>query len=101
MNRAFATLCTIILVSPAVAGGQIAEVFCDDRDTMVLRLERSHGAERTGRGMRGPEAIVEIWTVPSTGEWTLVQSYPNGISCIVAMGENWEALGEALPAEPA
>jgi hypothetical protein len=36
--------------------------------------------------------VVEVWAVPSTGEWTLVQTYAGGQSCIVAMGENWEGL---------
>ena len=49
--------------------------------------------------MRGPDAVMEVWTVPSTGDWTIVQSYANGRSCIVAMGENWE--GALSPADPA
>ena len=57
---------------------------------MVAKLERDFGAQRQGGGVRGPDAVVEIWTVPSTGEWTLVQSYASGRACIVAMGENWE-----------
>ena len=101
MIRFLATSCMIGFGSTAMAGSQIAEVFCDDRDSLLLKLERSYGAERMGRGMRGPEAIIEVWAVRSTGEWTLVQSYPDGKSCIVAMGENWEAMGFAEVPDPA
>jgi hypothetical protein len=36
--------------------------------------------------------------VPSTGEWTLVQSYADGRTCIIAIGENWEGPVAADPA---
>ena len=101
MIRFLVTAWMIGMGSAAMAGSPIAEVFCDDRDSLLLKLERSYGAERMGRGMRGPEAVIEVWAVQSTGEWTLVQSYPDGRSCIVAMGENWEAMGFAQALDPA
>ena len=101
MFRFLATAWMIGMGSASMAGSPIAEVFCDDRDSLLLKLERSYGAERMGRGMRGPEAVIEVWAVQSTGEWTLVQSYPDGRSCIVAMGENWEAMGFAQALDPA
>ena len=55
------------------------------------------GAERQGTGLRDPETLVEIWITPSNGDWLIVQNYTNGTSCIVAMGEYWEA----TPQEPA
>ena len=87
--------CVLVLVSvcvgqAALASPSVVEIFCDDRKTLIEKLERNFGAERQGRGMRGPGTIIELWTIPSTGEWTLVQSYTDGRSCVVAMGEEWE-----------
>lgn len=65
---------------------------------MLVRLEQTHRAARQGCGMRGPDALLEIWSIPATGEWTLVQTYASGKSCIVAMGDNWEALQSEDPA---
>jgi hypothetical protein len=81
-----------LAIKPAVAAAPLAEIVCDEREALLVRLERSHGAERQGQGMRGPDAVLEVWAVPSTGAWTIVQTYANGIACIVAMGESWEAL---------
>ena len=89
----------IVFAAAAQASSPIAEVLCDDRDVMTRKLKESFGAVRQGRGTRGPDAVIEVWTVPSSGEWTLVQSYANGRACIVAMGENWETLLQA--ADPA
>ena len=50
--------------------------------------------------MRGQESIIEVWAIPATGEWTLVQTYANGRSCIVGMGEGWETLTPG-PTDPA
>jgi hypothetical protein len=76
--------------APALAADPIAAVICADRAEMLRRLEVEYGAVRRGAGLRGPEAVLEVWAVPSTGDWTLVQSYADGRSCIVAVGENWE-----------
>lgn len=98
MNRTIALVLWAAFPGMAFATTTITNVICHDRDTMLARLEQTHGAERQGRGMRGPDALLEIWAIPKTGEWTLVQTYASGKSCIVAMGENWEALGPLDPA---
>ncbi|MEO1536549.1 MAG: hypothetical protein AAFR73_02365 [Pseudomonadota bacterium] len=92
MTRMIALLTWLALPGPVFATTTITDVICYDRETMLQRLQQTHRAERYGRGMRGPDALLEIWSIPSTGEWTLVQTYASGKSCIVAMGEHWEAL---------
>jgi hypothetical protein len=77
---------------PAPSGARIAEVVCDTRDRMERKLERVYNAEPMGRGLRGPDVLMELWASRATGDWALVQTYLDGRSCIVAMGEDWEAL---------
>ncbi len=92
MQRRF-ILCCILLAGPVQAQGPIAEVICAPRVEIMARLK---GAELAGAGLRDAEALLEVWRRPS-GDWTLVQSYANGMACILAMGEGWEA----APAPPA
>jgi len=89
----------VLLPLPAAAADPVGEVICAERAEMLRRLEVEYGAVRQGTGLRGAEAVVEVWAVPSTGDWTLVQSYANGRACIVAIGENWE--GPEPAADPA
>ena len=96
--RSLALLLALV-PAPALAVDPIAEVICADRAEMLRRLEVDYGATRQGTGLRGAEAVMEVWAVPSTGDWTLVQSYADGRACIVAIGENWE--GPETPADPA
>jgi hypothetical protein len=89
----------LFLASPALAYDPIASVICADREDMLRRLEVEYGATRQGWGLRGNGAVMEVWAVPSTGEWTLVQTFAGGQSCIVAIGESWERMGP--PQDPA
>jgi hypothetical protein len=88
----------LLLATPALAADPVSPVVCAERGDMLRRLEVEYGAVRQGAGLRGPEAVMEIWTVPATGDWTLVQSYADGLSCILAIGENWEPEDPADPA---
>jgi hypothetical protein len=91
----FAIPLFLLLATPAFAVDPIAEVICAEREEMLRRLEVEYGAVRRGTGLRGNGAVVEVWAVPSTGDWTLVQNYAGGKSCIVAIGEHWEVTGPA------
>lgn len=86
-------------VGPHAEAATISDLFCDDSARLEKQLMTRHGAQKLGRGMRGPDALLEMWIAPGSGDWTLVQSYANGTSCIVAMGEHWEPV--SAPADPA
>lgn len=84
-----------IVAGPGLGQAGLGEVVCDDSARLEEQLRARHGTLKQGRGMRGPDAILEVWVSPSTGDWTLVQTYANGTSCIVAIGEQWENLAPA------
>jgi hypothetical protein len=87
----------LLLLWPALtaqAESPIAEVICAPRAEMVDRLTVRMGSAVTATGIRDIEAVMEVWTSPS-GRWTLVQTYSDGRSCILAMGEAWD-----MPALP-
>ena len=88
-----------LCMSPLPAGATITDLFCDDTVRLEQQLEGSQGATRISQGMRGPDALLEVWMTPRSGDWMLVQTYANGTSCIVAMGQHWETL--LPPKDPA
>lgn len=85
----------ITLGCPALAQAQLHDLQCDDSARLSQHLKTQSG-ERIGQGLRDPETILEIWQLRNQGDWIIVQSYTNGTSCIVAMGEHWSSL---LPAQ--
>ena len=99
MRMLFVALLAFAAALPRHGEARLADVVCDDSTRMEQQLLARHGAQKQGHGMRGPDAILEVWITPSTGDWALVQTYANGTSCIVAMGEHWEMI--APGADPA
>ncbi|KQB96620.1 hypothetical protein AL073_11760 [Loktanella sp. 1ANDIMAR09] len=89
MNFRTFLLCVYVTL-PAFAQAQMSDVSCDDTARMTETLKQVIGAERKGMGLRDPETMLEVWVTARNGDWVVVQSYANGTSCIVAMGEHWE-----------
>lgn len=96
IKRLFLLLAFCVTV-PTLADAKLSDVSCDDRARLHSMLNEVLGAQRQGMGLRDPETMLEVWVSPRDGEWMIVQNYANGTSCIVAMGEHWEA-GLAEPA---
>ena len=88
--RAVTLISTMLCLSPQLASAQLDDLVCDDSARMEEQLISVVGAEKQGWGLRDPEALLEIWIVPETGAWTVVQNYANGTSCIMAMGAHWQ-----------
>lgn len=86
---AFLTFCAFGL--PLSASATMSDVSCDDRSRLTATLQQTLQATRQGTGLRDPETMLEVWVTPSNGDWLIVQHYSSGVSCIVAMGEYWEA----------
>lgn len=90
INRRFLLL-AFCITAPMLADAEMSDVSCDDSARMLSMLTEVLGAERQGMGLRDPETMLEVWVTRRNGEWMIVQNYANGTSCIVAMGEHWEA----------
>ena len=81
----------VMLGLAPTADARLNDVICDDSLRLEKQLTGIHGVEKRGQGLRGPDALLQMWVHPKSGDWTLVQNYANGTSCILAMGEHWEA----------
>ncbi len=43
--------------------------------------------------------MVEIFASEDSGSWTITVTMPNGSTCLMATGQSYEKLAEALPAK--
>ena len=48
-------------------------------------------------GIGANNAIVEVFASDQTGSWTITVTAPGGLTCLVASGQAFEELAEALP----
>lgn len=64
-------------------------VGCLPRSALTEKLETQFAEQMVGGGLENPSRLVEIWSSEETGSFTIFITQPNGISCVVAVGQNW------------
>ncbi len=70
---------------------------CGQRDSIVQRLAQKYGESRQALGLGTQGAVVEIFASEDSGSWTITVTLPTGATCLLATGQAFEALAEALP----
>lgn len=72
---------------------------CAPRDAVVERLASKYGETRQSMGLGSNNAVMEVFASPESGSWTITVTMTNGMTCLVASGQAFEELAEALPIE--
>jgi hypothetical protein len=71
---------------------------CAPHDVVVARLAEKYGETRQSIGIAQNNSVMEVFASLETRTWTITVTTPNGPTCMVAAGEAFERLEEALPA---
>ncbi len=82
------------IAAPVLAQGSQA---CAPRDVVVKRLAKGYGETRQSIGLGKNNAVVEVFASDKSGTWTITVTNTQGITCLIASGQAFEALAEALP----
>lgn len=70
---------------------------CAEHAMVVERLASGYGESRQSIGISANNTVVEVFASLETGTWTIVVTQPGGPTCLVASGEAFQVLAEALP----
>ena len=62
---------------------------CANRAEMVKVLSSRYREEPRAIGLANQSAVIEVFT-SKAGTWTILLTKPDGASCIVGAGDNWE-----------
>lgn len=73
---------------------------CGPRKALTKKLEQSYGETRQSIGLTGGNAVFEVWVSDKTGSWTMLLTRPDGTSCVLAVGEDWQSVGQKVKDEP-
>jgi hypothetical protein len=84
----------VAMTTPAKA---LAALNCGPRDLVVQRLADGYGETRQSIGIGSNNAVVEVYASAETGSWTILVTTPAGVTCLVASGQAFEEVAEALP----
>jgi hypothetical protein len=83
----------------ALAAGELAAQTsnCAPRQMVLDRLAETYGETRQSMGLGAQGQVVEVFASDASGSWTITVTMPNGMTCLVASGQAYETLAEALP----
>ncbi len=98
MNKSFMALTLgvgALILATNHAFGQTQN--CGAREHVVQRLSETYGETRQSIGLGPNNRVVEVYASEETGTWTITVTSPNGVTCLVASGQAYESLAEALP----
>ena len=71
---------------------------CAPRETVVARLAEKYGESRQSIGLGPGNQVVETFASRESGSWTITVTDVQGVTCLVASGQAFETMAEALPA---
>ncbi len=72
---------------------------CGPREAVIKQLAEGYGETRQSVGIGSNNSMVEVFASEETGSWTILVTMANGLSCLVASGQSFEEVAEALPAK--
>lgn len=65
---------------------------CSTRANVLKQLSHKYSESPTAVGLAQNGGIIEVLTSNEGGTWTIIITMPDGTSCMVAAGEDWETL---------
>lgn len=90
-----------IVIAMMLAKAALAEdqpPVCKPHDEAAAILAQQYGEARVSVGILGNgQSMMEMFANPASGTWTVLMTSAQGIACIVAYGESFEAVTEAAP----
>ena len=85
------------LIAFSVPASAIAQPQCAPRAVVLERLANGFGETRQSVGLAEGNRVVEVFASADSGSWTITVTLPDGTTCLVAAGQAFEAVTEALP----
>ncbi len=86
-----AILTALILGSVFIAPAAVAQPICGSHNTVSDKLKKSYSEAPVSMGLTMGGGIIEVFA-SDEGTWTMVITQPNGVSCLIAVGQDWETL---------
>jgi hypothetical protein len=77
---------------PARADQQV----CGARTEILAELTKRYSEAPVAVGLANSGVLVEVLSSDNGSTWTIIVSQPNGTSCLVAAGKEWQDLPHAI-----
>ncbi|AUG54927.1 hypothetical protein CSC3H3_04830 [Thalassospira marina] len=82
----------VMLTTPAGAAPPV----CGDRSTVLKSLSTKYSEQPVAAGVASNGGVIEILKGPDGKTWSILFTYPDGPSCLIATGEAWQEIAYTL-----
>ena len=76
-----------LLLAPSLAFAQSA---CLPRGKMMDLLDGRYSEQPISAGLGTGGRLIEVFATADGGTWTMVMSTPDGVTCVIAAGLEWQ-----------
>ena len=91
MNKiAYLAAAAAFIAAPAFAQTASSGPACVKRTDLIKHLEAKYHEAPSAVGLADNGALLEVFSSKSGETWTVTVTMPNGISCMVATGQQWQ-----------
>ncbi len=88
--KRFACMAVALFVATASFSATAQQQRCTKRPDIVTHLANKFSEAPIAIGLSVTGGVIEVLTSEKSGSWTIIITMPNGNSCVVAAGNNWE-----------
>ena len=81
----------LLIGSSFISTAAAAQPVCGSHNTVSENLKDGYAEAPVSMGVTTSGAVIEVFA-SENGTWTLVITQPNGLSCLIAAGQDWESL---------
>ena len=97
MVRSNLTALSIAVVMTLFVVPSQAQQVCGKRADIVKCLNSGFEEQRRSAGLGADGNLVEVFA-SEQGTWTIIYTQPGGLTCLVAVGDNWQQIKAPLAA---
>ena len=87
------------LITATSAAAQ-QQPLCTARSEVLSQLSSQYSEAPVAMGIANNGGVLEILSSQKGSSWTIILTMPNGVTCMIAAGENWESLPEMTQLDP-
>jgi hypothetical protein len=86
----------LVVTAPAAAQQQL----CTERQVVLSQLSKQYAEAPVAMGVANNGGVLEILSSGAGKSWTIILTMPNGMTCMIAAGDSWEALPVMAQIDP-
>lgn len=87
--RRIACVCLAAVMAALSWPAYGASLACSSRDDVLAQLLTKFKEVPTNDGVANNGGLLEVLRTADGATWTIIVTMPNGVSCLVAAGEDW------------